>query len=196
MKLYAKARLQASKLTAAPRQLLTSPVEEKLSDGGVRKFKDGHEWLAHVSDQGGFVLTVGQYAVTRYGGRAGVTKVYKTKWYDTEAPKPNSHLFKSFVADRRTEIAQALTAVRSTNHPDKHLIEKEAKTELDHYDQLLPAPDLPRNGDFARDLFKKRKIEGRRTQKWFHALTAEEQDEYCAKFPGTRFRHMRRLVAP
>ncbi len=99
------------------------------------------------------------------------------------------------MADRRSEISQALTAVKSSHHPEAKAVQKEAEAELAYFDKLVPPMVMPNQNDI-RNIFKKPQIEARRTQKWFHALTAEDQDDYCTKFPGTRFRFKRRLTAP
>lgn len=196
MKLEAKTRLL---LTAAPRKLVTKAVQLFIGDEEPVEFATGAElehWVFNNRTPGFIALSsfpIGHYLVVIFSNnKVGVAKAYQSLWVDTDGPKPGTPSFQSVVVNGRAQIKQALEALKRAHHPKLAEVTREAKTVLAFYDKH--APEVDYTVDFSK--LPQKKVESRRTQGWFHQLSAEEQDEYCKKFPGTRFRLKRGLVAP
>lgn len=194
MKLHARARL----LATSPRKEVSGPVTLVLSDGTKEKFGSAHEfttWLRSPKNQlhMQFIAPVGRYAVLTLPSKSGVVKLYTNVWETTRIGKDDegSPFAERFIQETRASIKRSLDLLKRTHHPMLREVEKDADEIEAYFEELLPALKLPHDlhDQITQRLRELKKLGARRTQKWFHSLTAEEQDAYCSKFPGTRFRN-------
>lgn len=183
MKLEAKARLAASTKT------VTGPIKVTCSDGNVWDFKTIREYEAWKDgtpmSREYRVMTamrIGHYEVIQYPLKTAVAKIYVDRHFDSaNAPTEESSgsLYNQYVYNRVLTIKRSLLALQKSHNPMMGAVKVDADAELEFF------KDHP-----------SRQILGKRTQDWFHRLSAEEKSAYCQKFPGTKFRQKPNIIVP